>query len=413
MAAPVLFGLACLLACASVEGTGGEAWTGFQMKNSGVVPMGNLGDATARVRQLIQDRKTSQEKLYTEQDAWKMELDHNTLLSYEKRDLIGKHAAMKYSQMYYNQLYYRTWNRNEQLHAENTALNATVQNFEQLIKNYKQRHFWWSRDTEALDQQNKDLMKEVGAIHNGNTGNGDSQSGGPGARTFGLTKHRQDSVHRKLLNDAYYKAVDTLALAMRADKEKYINHAVEARVLKNNAVVDNTGIESHVVTLTAQRNYELTRKLIETHKKKNEDKRRAQYLAEANALDAKQRLLEAELKKLVMQNERLRELQKEHEEERIDRKKDRDMQKWQYVEALLQRNAAVTYRDKMIAGYTQERATRDAWLKRLSESADRQATYEVSLTDCEEENRHLEQHKMQLTQRNAFLRKNCQHTHNF
>lgn len=390
---------------------------GRQQKTSGTIAMGDLTNpingAAAKVRQLIQERKDAQETLYTEQDKWKMELDHNTLLSYEKRDLNAKHNAMAYSTHYYNQLYYRTWLRNEQLHNENTVTNSTVQVFEQLIKDYKQRHFWWSRDTEALDDQNKMLMREVGAIHNGNTGNGDSQSGGAGSRTFGLTKHRQDSVHRKLLNDAYYKAVDDISLVMRADKEKYINHAVEARVLKNNAVVDNTGIESHVVTLTAQRNYELTRKLIETNKKKNEDVRRAQYLAEANALEAKQKLLEESLKKVVMQNERLRELQKEHEEERIDRKKDRDMQKWQYVEALLQKNAAVTYRDKMIDGYNVERAARDNWLLRMSQSADRQATYEVSLTDCEEDNRHLVQHKKALTQRNSFLRKNCQHTHNF
>merc|ERR1711988_146476 len=136
---------------------------------------------------------------------------------------------------------------------------------------------------------------------------------------------------------------------MRALKKDYIVKTTTLRGKKNNEIVKNTGLEMHVVTLTAQRNLEQTWKLMETHKKKNMNKRRDNYRDQVPALIAKQLVLETKLKKLVIENARLRELQCEHEEERIVRKKDRDLQKWNYVEALLQRNAAVTYRDKMIA----------------------------------------------------------------
>jgi len=274
-----------------------------------------------------------------------------------------------------------------------------------MIKFINQTNIWLDRDSESLDAQNIELLAEIGALRNGNT-----EGTGSGARTFGLTRQRQNSVQRKLINYADWQAVMAEAQAMRATKKHYIVQTTRLRGEKNNEIVKNTGLEMHTVTLTAQRNLEQTWKLMETHKKRNMNQRRDNYRDQVPALLAKQLVLETKLKDLVIQNARLRELQGEHEEERIDRKKDRDLQKWNFVEALLQRNAAVTYRDKMIASYNTAKSQRDALQANLALKTTSDANHMVRLTDCEEENRHLEQHKLVLAQRNQLLRTNCWHT---
>lgn len=379
-----------------------ESWYGHAVQAGGTV--NSLTTGAAAVRTLIAQRMTTQDKLYNMQDDWKMQLDHNTLLANERRNLQYANNAMTNLNSYYREVKYRNIVRNAQLYAENNAYNASVQFNEAMIKFINQTNFWLDRDTESLDAQNIELLAEIGALRNGNT-----VGTGSGVRTFGLTRQRQNSVQRKLLNYADWQQVMAESLAMRALKRWHIIQTTRLRGEKNNEIVKNTGLEMHVVTLTAQRNLEQTWKLMETHKKRNMNTRRDNYRDQVPALLAKQLALEANLKTLVIQNARLRELAGEHEEERIDRKKDRDLQKWNYVEALLQRNTAVTYRDKMKSWFETTKSERDVLQTKLAAKTTSDANHMIRLTDCEEENRFLEQHKLVLKQRNTLLRTNCWH----
>ena len=135
--------------------------------------------------------------------------------------------------------------------------------------------------------------------------------------------------------------------------------------------------------------------------------RRDIFQAHANTLETNRVTLEDQLETLVIQNARLRELYSEALARRLDVKTDRDQQKWNYVQALLQRNAAVTYKDKMKALYQAAAATRDAENVNYKNRIEARTSKFIEATNCEENNRHLEQHVLSLTQRNALLRNNC------
>lgn len=363
----------------------------------------NLAQSAAAVKTFIQLRKDMQNVMTNTQDIWKRELDHNTLLQYERRNLEYGNNAMSNANMYYQELKYRLLTRNAQLEAENNAYNASVQLNEQVIKFINQTNMWLDTHSEALDAQNIELMAEVGVLRDGHV----DASG----RTFGLTRQRQNSVQRKILNHATWQAVQTLAHADRVLKEKEIKDVTLLRVKKNEAMVANTGHEPHVATLTAQRNMQQTQKLLETHKKRNMETRRDNYKVQVPALTASQLALEAELKSLVIENDRLREIQREREEQRLDIKKDRDLQKWNFIHALLQKNKFLTYAAAMKQAWNATYIERDAIQAELANKTTLRANAMVSLTDCEEENRVLTQHKSVLKQRNAMLCANCWHKH--
>ena len=109
----------------------------------------------------------------------------------------------------------------------------------------------------------------------------------------------------------------------------------------------------------------------------------------------------------MIRNARLRELHTEHLTHRLDAKRDRDQPKWNYIEALLQRNTAITYANKMKTLYDAKKLARDNRQVNLADKVTKESVSFISLTDCEENNRHLEQHILVLTQRNALLRNNC------
>lgn len=260
------------------------------------------------------------------------------------------------------------------------------------------------RDSSFLDAQNIELLAEVGAVRDGSY---EAAAAGHGRRIFGLTRQRQNSVQRKLLNYATYKQVETEAIAMRAIKKANIVDMTYQRAMKNNEQVKNSGLEMHTVTLTAQRNFEQTSKLRMTWKKKNMEERKTMYTAKANTLETSRLALEEVLKDMVIENARLRELNSEYLTQRLQVKIDRDLQKHNYIEALLQRNAARTYRDKMIAQYNDAKTRRDASQIDLHTHVSTEASKYVALTDCEENNRHLEHHISVLKNRNARMRNNC------
>lgn len=358
-----------------------------------------LAHAAAAVRTFIAARKTSQDSLHKLYDEHKRQYDYNTLRANERRNLQYANNAMQNLNAYYRELKYRNIARNEQLYAENQAYNASVQFNEGLIKYINQSYYSLARDASMLDAQNIELMAEIGALRNGNTG--------VTARTFGLTRQRQNSVQRKLLNHANYKAVEALAHTMRAKKETNIVQTTRLRGEKNNEIVKNQGLEMHTVTLTAQRNLEQTSKLMETFKKRNMEERRSIYHSSANTLEANRALLEEKLKQLVISNARLRETNSEYLTQRLDVKKDRDQQRWNYIEALLQRNAVIEYKSAMQNQYEAAKRARDVMQAEIARDVSSEAQRFVQLTNCEEENRHLEQHILVLTQRNAGLRNNC------
>lgn len=390
----------CVLVTLQVAWGQLETWHNPNTQTSGDI--NDLADAAAAVRTFVAARKTSQDSLHTTHDQWKMNLDHNTLLQYERRNLQYANNAMQNLNAYYREMKQRNIDRNEQLYSENQAYNASVQFNEALIKYINQSYYALARDSSALDAQNIELMAEVGALRDGNTD--------VTRRTFGLTRQRQNSVQRKLLNWANYKAIEALAHSMRADKKHFKIQTTRLRGEKNNHHVNNQGLEMHTVTLTAQRNLEETLKLMEVYKKRNMEKRRDDFQAMASTLETSRNQLEADLKSIVIENARLRELNSEYLTHRLDVKKERDLQKWNYVNALLQRHSAVTYRNKMKQLYDAELIERDTHQTALANEVSTTLlthTNFVSLTDCEEENRYLEQHILSLTQRNAQLRNNC------
>jgi len=364
----------------------------------------NLAIVANAVRTFITGRKTAQDLLHKKHDDWKMYLDDNNLVAYERRNLQYANNAMQNLNAYYRELKYRNIMRNEQLYSENQAYNASVQFNEALIKYINQSEYALQRDSSFLDHQNIELMAEIGVLRDGSYENA---ADGTGRRTFGLTRQRQSSVQRKLLNYATYKAVEAEAHAMRAIKKSNIVDMTRLRALKNNEMVKNTGLEMHTVTLTAQRNFEQTSKLRMTWKKKNMKERKDLYTAKANTLETSRMALEEVLKDMVIENARLRELNSEYLTQRLQVKIDRDLQKHNYIEALLQRNSARTYRDKMIEQYNDAKTRRDASQTDLHTHVSTEASKFVALTDCEENNRHLERHISILKNRNAGLRNNC------
>jgi len=361
----------------------------------------NLATNDAAVRSLIAGRKTGLNMLHMAHDGYKMQLDHHNLLMYERRNLQYAGNAMINTDAYYRELKYRNIVRNERLYAENQAYNASVQFNEELIKHINQTYHHITQDSAALDAHNIELMAEIGAVRNGNVDNTD--------RTFGLTRQRQNSVQRKLLNHANFLAVDALAIAMRAQKKHYIEHVTRLRGEKNDAQINNQGLEMYAVTLVAQRNLETTEKLLETDQMKNMKLRRDDYATQVPALENSRKQLEAKLKNLVIENARARELYGELLERRLDLKKDLILQKWNYVEALLQRNKAVKYKDKMKSRFNAELPLRDASMLEMHNTLKDHINNHVDLTKCEADNRHVERHKSILTHRNALLTHNCWH----
>ena len=376
----------------------GETWHDPNFALDGTIGSGDLTAAAAAVRTLIAKRKDAQNDLHNEHDVWKHALDENTLEMWDKLNLTQANADMVALTELYRSWKHRNEVRNAELEAENTALNNTVQVNEQIIKNINQTHYGLERNASMLDAQNIELSAEVGALRDGNLNS---------VRYFGLTRQRQNVVQRKLLNKHSYESVEALAHAMRTTKKNLIETVTKRRGEKNNAEVNNEGLEMHPVTHTAQRNLEQTLKLLETHKKKNMNVRRDTFQAQANTLETNRVTLEDQLETLVIQNARLRELYSEALVQRLDVKKDRDQQKWNYVQALLQRNAAVTYKDKMKALYQAAAATRDAENVNYKNRIEARTSKFIEATNCEENNRHLEQHILSLTQRNALLRNNC------
>lgn len=394
-------GLAALLLLAA-PAIASESYYSAHLQTTTNIASGGLTAGDTLLRTSMAQHQTAHDNLFNTQDQWKKELDHNTLLQYERRNLQYSDNAMSNLNSYFTNQKLRLIQRNAMLDAENNAYNASVQFNEGMIKFINQTNVWLDSQSERLDAQNIELMAEVGVLRDGHT----DSSG----RTFGLTRQRQNSVQRKLIETANWNMIESQAKAERALKEHYIIATTTLRGKKNNADVLNQGLEAHVPTLTAQRNVEQTQKLMETHKKRNMNTRRANYAAQVPALEASRKMLEAKLKTLVIRNARLRELQGELEERRIDVKKDRDVQKWNYVEALLQKNAAYKYSQTMMASYNTAKAARDTQQTALADFTTKQWNSEIRLTDCEENNRFLEQHKLVLNQRNALLRANCWHT---
>jgi len=274
-----------------------------------------------------------------------------------------------------------------------------VQFNEALIKYVNQSYYGLSRDASFLDAQNIELMAEIGVLRDGNTA--------LGGRNFGLTRQQQNSVVRKRNNYDNYIAVETLSHTTRALKKTAIEYTTSLRGLKNNEQQKNIGLEVHPPVLTQQRNFETTTKMKQVARKKAMVQRRSMYNSAANTLEASRETLEATLRDLVIKNGRLRELNSEYLTHRLDAKRDRDQQKWNYIETLLQRNVADTYATSMKTQYEAKLVERDADQTNLETAVTAESDAFISLTDCEEENRHLEKHISQLTQRNHLLNNNC------
>ena len=146
-------------------------------------------------------------------------------------------------------------------------------------------------------------------------------------RTFGLTLARQESVHRKLSEKITWEKVEEISLAHRALKETFAQRSHRLWGEKRDLDTKNDHLEAYIPTLKMQRDLQQAIKLSETWKKRTEETRRTNYADQVPALEASRNALFATLKRLRIDNQKLREHKGHVEMQRASIRQDLLLQK--------------------------------------------------------------------------------------
>lgn len=274
-------------------------------------------------------------ELHVMQDRWTRAKDLNALFRPAIESTRTKLLATTNAQANHANIRQRLQERNTQMHNWNVALDNSVQQNEAEIKAVNQSHRKLNDETEALDAQNLALLTEVGA----------NVYAGP--RTSGLTLARQESVHRKLAEKITWDKVEQISLAHRSQKEHFSETTRQLSREKNDLDVRNDYLEMQVPTLKFQRDLQETLKLQETYKKKSEALRQTNYQAQVPGLESSRNALLATLKRLQIDNQKLREHKSHLEEERATLQQDLLIQKTGEINSLLEYNAHEEQHQKM------------------------------------------------------------------
>ena len=195
--------------------------------------------------------------------------------------------------------------------------------------------------------------------------------------------------------------------ARKAEKETQFKLTISERGDYNDANVKSTTLEQHTVTLEAQRKKQEEDKLAITQKKKDMKERLYAYSVRRTSETSKRAALEQTLRKLIIDNARLKELNTEHSDARIRALADRDKHRQDYIENLLERNAAITYRDKMKAGFDAEVASRKSIQAALRVVEEKALELEFKRAKCENEDRIFRRELAELNKKNADLSAHC------
>lgn len=320
-----------------------------------------LGAAVSANAALQVEQHNQLNELHLMQDGWTRAKDSNTLLHYAIRNTQNHLLATSNARLYHADVRQRLNERNTQLFNWNVALNNSVQMNEFIIENLvNQSHRKLNDETEALDAQNVALLAEIGAKRADWIAGQTRYSQANEPRTFGLSLARQESVHRKLAEEITWEKVEEISLAHRDSKEHFAgtSHALWGQ--KNDLDVRNDYLETQVPTLKFQRDLQETLKLQETYKKKSEALRHANYKAQVPALESTRNSLLTTLKRLRIDNQKLREHKNHLEEERATLQQDLLIQKTGEINSLLEFNANEEYHQKMKTLFNQKKNARDA-----------------------------------------------------
>lgn len=356
----------------------------------------DLAASRTAITQLQVEQHQYLNTLHETQDKWTFQKDANTLKAYAMRNLLNQKLAMTNARIYYQDLRERLTRRNVQLTAWNLALNNSIQLNEIIEKGVNQTNCLLDDQSEALDAQNVALLNDIGAYRTRED-----------QRTFGLTLARQESVYRKLAEKATWESVEAESLAQRAIKEQYAISSHHLWGEKADLDVKNDKLEAHVPTLMLQRDFHETVKLSETYKKRNENIRRQNYADQVPGLESTRNTLFARLKRLRMDNFKLREHKSHLEMQRAATKQDLLLQKTGEIDSLLQKNAAEEFSATMETLYAQAEADRDMFLSQSTAAAQSRSFKHDANTDCQETNRELAKDNAYLTHQNNLLAEHC------
>lgn len=156
-----------------------------------------------------------------------------------------------------------------------------------------------------------------------------------------------------------------------------------------------------------QRDFQQAIKLSETWKKRTEETRRTNYADQVPGLEASRDALFATLKRLKLDNAKLREHKSHLEMQRASIKQDLLLQKTGEIDALLQMNAANEFADKMESLYNDARTERDQLLLQSATAAHTSHNKEHDDILCQEHNRALAKDNAYLTHQNNVLAEHC------
>jgi len=356
----------------------------------------NLAATVAANVVLQQQQHAYLNVLHETQDAWTYQKDANTLKAYALRNLLNQNLAMANAKVYYGDLRDRLTRRNSQLNNWNMALNSSVQLNERIEKFTNQSNCLLDDQTEALDAQNVALLNDIGVLRTRED-----------PRTFGLTLARQESVHRKLSEKITWEKVEEISLAHRALKETFAQRSHRLWGEKRDLDTKNDHLEAYIPTLKMQRDLQQAIKLSETWKKRTEETRRTNYADQVPALEASRNALFATLKRLRIDNQKLREHKGHVEMQRASIRQDLLLQKTGEIDSLLQKNAANEHADKMTELYNAARVERDALLHESRTATHTSHDKEHDAILCQEHNRELSKDIAYLTHQNNVLVEHC------
>jgi len=156
-----------------------------------------------------------------------------------------------------------------------------------------------------------------------------------------------------------------------------------------------------------QRDLQQAIKLSETWKKRTEETRRTNYADQVPALEASRNALFATLKRLRIDNQKLREHKGHVEMQRASIRQDLLLQKTGEIDSLLQKNAANEHADKMTELYNAARVERDALLHESRTATHTSHDKEHDAILCQEHNRELSKDIAYLTHQNNVLVEHC------
>ena len=387
----------------------GNSWKNVDTGETGTVT--TVADGDAALRKMIANKKVVENKIHMMVDERRFHHDESKLAENEIEWLNVENVVTNVSRYRYAQSKTHLMARNAQLTSDINALNTTVQSTEALSRTEYGIKYGVEVKSEALDEHKQRLLREVGAAHKDATRDRtltwDEKADAMRVKDAGLTVQRQTAAKNKKSENANFLAVDVIAKARRAEKETWWTRTISERGDLNDELVRNSGLEAQTVTLAKQRDQQETDKLAITTKKKNMKERQDGYNARSVAEEAKRANLQQIYRKLVIEHARLKEVNTELQEDRIRIKNDRETQRVKFVEALLQRNAAVTYSEKMKAVFDAEDASRKFVQDSLTAARAKEVTDDFSRRKCVKESEIYKREIEELKIKNKDLTSNC------